>query len=90
MSHHINEEGQFQSDKYPWLTPDMIILSPRSDERANFVMGYPLFITKAILEFSLLEHRRLLRLYCRGCKDIRLTADILTRIEALEGRESGQ
>lgn len=27
MGHHINNEGQFQSDKYPDLPPDKIILS---------------------------------------------------------------
>jgi hypothetical protein len=27
MGHHINRKGQFQSDKYPDLSPDKIILS---------------------------------------------------------------
>lgn len=27
MGYHINSEGQFQSDKYPDLPPDKIILS---------------------------------------------------------------
>ena len=27
MGHHINKEGQFQSDKYPDLKPDKIVLS---------------------------------------------------------------
>lgn len=27
MGHHINKNGQFQSDKYPDLAPDKIILS---------------------------------------------------------------
>ena len=27
MGHHINKKGQFQSDKYPWLSPNKIILS---------------------------------------------------------------
>lgn len=27
MSHHIDSEGRFQSDKYPDLAPDKIILS---------------------------------------------------------------
>ena len=27
MGHHINKDGQFQSDKYPDLPPDKIILS---------------------------------------------------------------
>ena len=27
MGHHINEEGRFQSDKYPDLDPDKIVLS---------------------------------------------------------------
>ena len=29
MGHHINEKGEFQSDKYPDLPPDKIILSFR-------------------------------------------------------------
>ncbi len=27
MGHHINNEGRFQSDKYPDLPPDKIVLS---------------------------------------------------------------
>jgi len=27
MGHHINEKGQFQSDKYPDLAPNKIVLS---------------------------------------------------------------
>ena len=27
MGHHINKKGQFQSDKYPELAPDKIVLS---------------------------------------------------------------
>ena len=27
MGHHIDEEGRFQSDKYPDLPPDKIIIS---------------------------------------------------------------
>ena len=27
MGHHINADGQFQSDKYPDLPPDKIVLS---------------------------------------------------------------
>jgi len=27
MGHHINKEGEFQSDKYPDLKPDKIVLS---------------------------------------------------------------
>lgn len=27
MGHHINDKGQFQSDKYPDLSPDKIVLS---------------------------------------------------------------
>ena len=27
MGHHINEKGQFQSDKFPELAPDKIVLS---------------------------------------------------------------
>jgi len=34
MGHHINDEGQFQSDKYPDLGPDKIVLSFK-DPRAR-------------------------------------------------------
>ena len=34
MGHHINKEGQFQSDKYPELRPDKIVLSFK-DEAAR-------------------------------------------------------
>ena len=27
MGHHLNEKGEFQSDKYPDLPPDRIVLS---------------------------------------------------------------
>jgi len=27
MGHHINDKGQFQSDKFPDLAPDKIVLS---------------------------------------------------------------
>ncbi len=32
MGHHINEQGQFQSDKYPDLPPNKIILSFKENE----------------------------------------------------------
>ncbi len=34
MGHHINDKGQFQSDKYPELAPDKIVLSFK-DPRAR-------------------------------------------------------
>ena len=37
MGHHINKKGQFQSDKYPWLPPNKIILS-FNDEIAREVL----------------------------------------------------
>ena len=33
MGHHINEKGEFQSDKYPDLPPDKIVIS-FNDRRA--------------------------------------------------------
>ena len=35
MGHHINSDGQFQSDKYPDLHPDKIILSFKDPEAAD-------------------------------------------------------
>jgi len=37
VSHHINKKGQFQSDKYPELPPDKIILS-FNDSDARLVL----------------------------------------------------
>ncbi len=37
MGHHINDKGQFQSDKYPDLPPDKIILSFK-DPAARFAL----------------------------------------------------
>ena len=31
MGHHIDEQGRFKSDKYPWLPADLILISPRSE-----------------------------------------------------------
>jgi len=30
MGHHINKEGQFQSDRFPGLSPDKIVVSFKS------------------------------------------------------------
>lgn len=40
MGHHINDEGQFQSDKYPDLPPDKIILSFRDDAAFKPLLDY--------------------------------------------------
>lgn len=32
MGHHINSEGHFQSDKYPDLPPDKIVLSFKDED----------------------------------------------------------
>lgn len=32
MGHHINKQGEFQSDKYPDLPPDKIVLSFKDPE----------------------------------------------------------
>ena len=38
MGHHINKDGQFQSDKYP-VPPDMVMLSFH-DRLARFPLAY--------------------------------------------------
>ena len=38
MGHHIDSEGRFQSDKYPDLAPDKIVLSFK-DPHARVVLG---------------------------------------------------
>jgi len=45
MGHHINKQGQFQSDKYPELAPDKIVLSFK-DEEARPVLYLFAEITK--------------------------------------------
>lgn len=37
MGHHINEKKQFQSDKYPELKPDKIVLSFK-DRHARYAL----------------------------------------------------
>ena len=39
MGHHINDKGQFQSDKYPDLRPDFMQFSFR-DENARAIMKW--------------------------------------------------
>ena len=40
MSHHINKEGQFQSDKYPELKPDKIVLSFKDPIARKVLLDY--------------------------------------------------
>lgn len=44
MGHHINSLGQFQSDKYPGLPPDRILLS-FSDPHARTVLERYAYLT---------------------------------------------
>lgn len=44
MGHHMNKQGQFQSDKYPDLPPDKIILSFK-DKHARLVLWHYAEIT---------------------------------------------
>jgi len=44
MGHHINDKGQFQSDKYPDLSPDKIILSFK-DSDARLVLRFYAYLT---------------------------------------------
>lgn len=37
MGHHIDDQGRFQSDKYPDLAPDKIVVS-FTDPRANWAL----------------------------------------------------
>ena len=39
MGHHIDKEGRFQSDKYPELAPDKIVLSFK-DRHAQIALGF--------------------------------------------------
>ena len=40
MGHHINEKGEFQSDKYPELPPNKIILSFKDKEAREVLRAY--------------------------------------------------
>lgn len=40
MGHHIDSEGRFQSDKYPDLAPDKIILSLKDPYAFNALKEY--------------------------------------------------
>ena len=48
MGHHINKEGQFQSDKYPDLPPDKIILSFK-DTNAKLALA---FYVNSVLKYG--------------------------------------
>ena len=39
MGHHIKRNGQFQSDKYPYLPPDKIVLS-FNDPAARYALRH--------------------------------------------------
>ena len=39
MGHHIDSEGRFQSDKYPDLPPDKIVLSFKDPRARNALMA---------------------------------------------------
>ena len=39
MGHHINSEGRFQSDKYPDLPPDKIVLSFKDPRARNALIA---------------------------------------------------
>ena len=45
MGHHINDKGQFVSDKYPDLRPDFMQFSFR-DENARAIMKWYAALTK--------------------------------------------
>jgi len=40
MGHHINGKGQFQSDKYPYLAPDKIVLSFKDPHARKVLLRY--------------------------------------------------
>ncbi len=59
MSHHINDKGEFQSDKYPDLPPDKIILSFRDPEARKALDFYASLCRDVDEELSKDIHTRL-------------------------------
>lgn len=43
MGHHINEKGEFQSDKYPELPVDKFLLSFKDPAGRKAIMYYAIF-----------------------------------------------
>jgi len=45
MGHHIDDQGRFQSDKYPNLPPDKVLLSFQDPAARSALREYALYVT---------------------------------------------
>ena len=52
---HINKDGQFQSDKYPDLAPDKIVLSFKDPEATTALMMFAVRTTNAQLSKDIIK-----------------------------------
>ena len=55
MGHHINKKGQFQSDKYPDLPPDKIILSFKDEAAKRALAVFASYTKDKELAHDILE-----------------------------------
>lgn len=55
MGHHINPQGQFQSDKYPHLGPDKLVMSFKDPSARAVLYVYAELTEDAELAYDILE-----------------------------------
>ena len=58
MGHHIDDKGRFQSDKYPDLSPDKIVLSFKDEAARDALHRYACLTTDFDLGEDILERLR--------------------------------
>lgn len=81
MGHHIDAQGNFQSDKYPWLEPNKILLSPcdpavRRAMKALRLAASPNFPGKLLLSLETEADRELLWEFLKATEDKELGDDL--------------
>lgn len=93
MGHHIDKDGNFQSDKYPWLPKNQMIISFKDKAVINalgkngmFSESFPrLPGSKLIIEFSDPSAQQFLASFSRGTEDRELGEDIQEVLRAKYG-----
>ncbi len=75
MGHHINDQGQFQSDKYPDLPPDKIVLSFKDPAARTALTAYALCATDRELAKDIDTRLRSLRAAREASPDTPGTGD---------------
>jgi len=79
VGHHIDDEGQFQSDNNEWVPQNMILLSGKDPLAVEVLGRFNIRIhknTKLLLKFEDGISRRILWEYAEESKDIELADDL--------------